>query len=112
MHLDSHSDALVLDHLDKGCAIISSLVQCLMEEDNATNAAVDAVISGEQNLAVLTSILLGVFNANLVEALSHATCVVLATSQDNKMTRCLYICTYVHFAFYSDGTDMSERKQV
>lgn len=85
MHLDSHGDALILDHLDKGCAIISSLVQCLMEEDYTANAAVDAVISTEENLAVLTSILLIVFNSNLVETLSHATCVVLVTLPVNKM---------------------------
>lgn len=74
-HLDSHSDALVLDHLDKGCTIIRGLVQCLMEEDDTADAAVDAVVSSKEDLAELTPVLLCVLNADLVKTLPHAPCV-------------------------------------
>lgn len=73
-YLDSHSDAPVLDHLDKGRAIISVLVQRLMEEDDSSDAAVDAVVSTEEDLAVLPAVLLSVLNPYLVKALPHAAC--------------------------------------
>lgn len=43
-----------------------------MEEDDTTNAWVDAVISGEEELAVQPPVLLSVLSIDALKALSYA----------------------------------------
>lgn len=50
------------------------LVQRLMEEDDAPEAAVDAVIRTEENLPELSAVLLRVVHTDLGQALPHAAC--------------------------------------
>lgn len=73
-YLDSDSDALVLYHLDERDAIIRVLVECFVEEDHSTDAVINAVISGEEHLAVETAVLLIVLYPYLVQTLPHAAC--------------------------------------
>ncbi len=75
LYLDSHNNAPVLDHFGKGCAIISILVKGLVEEDDASNALVYALVSREKELAVQTAVFLGVLDTDGVQALCHATCI-------------------------------------
>ncbi len=75
LYLDSHNNAPVLDHFGKGCAIISILVKGLVEEDDASNARVYALVSREKELAVQTAVFLGVLDTDGVQALCHATCI-------------------------------------
>lgn len=73
-HLDANQDAPVSDHFDKGHAIIRVLVQRLVEEDDPTDAGVDAIIRTEKDLPVLSAIFLCVLHSNLGQPLSHAAC--------------------------------------
>lgn len=73
-YLDSNSDALVLNHLDKWDAIIRVLVECFVKEDHSTDAVIDAVISGEEHLSVEAAVLLVVLYSYLVQTLPHAAC--------------------------------------
>lgn len=73
-HLDANQDAPVSDHFDEGHAIIRVLVQRLVEEDDPSNAGVDAIIGTEKDLPVLSAVLLRVLHSNLGQPLSHAAC--------------------------------------
>lgn len=53
--------------------MVRVLVQCLVEEDNSSNAAVNAIISTEEDLTELTAVLLRVLHSHLGQALAHAT---------------------------------------
>ncbi len=72
VHLDAHHYALLFDQLGEELAIIRLLVQRLVEEDDATNAGVDLVVGGEEELAVKPSVLFCVLGADILEALGHA----------------------------------------
>ena len=69
--LDAHHHVSSFKVLGEGLAIVGLLVHGLMEEDDATNARVDAVISGEEELAVQPPVLLSVLSIDALEALGH-----------------------------------------
>ena len=73
-HLDADQDAPVPDHFDKGHTIIRVLVQRLVEEDDPSDAGVDAIVCTEENLPVLSAVLLCVLHSHLRQSLSHAAC--------------------------------------
>lgn len=70
--LDAHHHASFFEVLGEGLAIVGLLVHSLMEEDDATNARDNAVISGEEELAVQPPVLLSVLSIDALEALGHA----------------------------------------
>lgn len=72
--LDPNQDSPVPDHFYKGNTIIRVLVQGLMEEDNPSNAAVDAIICTKEDLTKLSAIFLRILHPNLGQPLSHAAC--------------------------------------
>lgn len=72
--LDSHQDVAVSDHFDKGHAAVGVLVQGLVEEDNPSKAAVDAIVCSEEDLAELSAVLLRVLHSHLGQTLPHAAC--------------------------------------
>ena len=74
LHLDADQDAPVPDHLDEGHAIIRVLVERLVEEDDPSDAAVDALVRAEENLPELSAVLLRVLHADLGQTLGHAAC--------------------------------------
>ena len=74
MYLNAHDEASVLDHLGEAGPVVGALVQGLVEEDHAADAAVDALVGGEEELAVAPAVFLRVLHADGVEALGHATC--------------------------------------
>lgn len=50
------------------------LVQSLVEEDDPSDAAVDAIVSTEEDLTVLPAVFLRVLHSNLGQPLRHAPC--------------------------------------
>lgn len=73
-HLDSNQDTPVPNHFDKGHTVVRVLVERLMEEDHPSNAAVDAIVCAEENLPVLSAVLLCVLHSDLGQPLGHAAC--------------------------------------
>lgn len=71
-YLDANKAALVLNDLGELAAIIGFLVHGLMEEDDSTNARVDPVISGEEQLPVEATVFFGVLGADGLQALGNA----------------------------------------
>lgn len=69
--LDTHHHASFFEVLRKRLAIVGLLVHGLVEEDNATNTGVDAVVSSEEELAVQPPVLLSVLSIDALEALGH-----------------------------------------
>lgn len=74
MHLDADNNAAIFDELGERSSIISALVEGLMEEDDPSNAAVDALVGCEEQLAVATPVLLRVLNPDGVQTFRHAAC--------------------------------------
>ena len=74
VHLDAHNLSPLLDELGEGLAIIGLLVECLVEEDDATDAGLHAVVCGEEKLAVQPPVLLRVLSIDALEALGHTAC--------------------------------------
>lgn len=74
LHLDANQNSPVSDHFDKGYAIVSVLVQRLVEEDDPSDAAVNTVVCTEKDLAILSAVLLCVLHPNLGQPLGHAAC--------------------------------------
>lgn len=74
LYLNAHDNAPVLDHLGKRSAIVCILVKRLVEEDDASDAFVYALVGREEELAVQAAVLFRVLNANGVQALGHAAC--------------------------------------
>ena len=74
MYLNAHDQASVLDQLGEDGPVVAALVQGLVEEDHAADAAVDALVRGEEELAVAPAVFLSVFHTDGVEALCHAPC--------------------------------------
>lgn len=72
--LDPNQDSPVPDHFDKGNAIIRVLVQGLVEEDDPSDAAVDAIVRTEEDLPILPAVLLRVLHSDLSQPLSHTAC--------------------------------------
>lgn len=70
--LDAYHHASLFEVLGEGLAIISLLVHGLVEEDDAANARFDAVVSGEEELAVQPPVLLSVLSIDALEALGNA----------------------------------------
>lgn len=73
-YLDTNQDAPVPDQFDKSYTVVRVLVQRLMEKDDTSEAAVDAIICTEENLPVLSAVLLCVLHSYLGQPLSHAAC--------------------------------------
>lgn len=71
-YLDANNNVAVFDEFSKTNAIVAFLVEGLMEEDDPSNAAVDTLVSGEEQLAVATPVLLRVLNPDGVQAFRHA----------------------------------------
>lgn len=71
-YLDADNDAAVFDELGKGGAIVCFLVESFVKEDDPSDTAVDALVGGEEQLAVAAPVLLGVLNPDGVKALRHA----------------------------------------
>lgn len=74
VHFDANHHAPLLKELGEEFAIICLLVEGLVEEDDAADAGLDAVVCGEQKLAVQSPVLLGVLRIDALEPLGHATC--------------------------------------
>lgn len=74
IHLDADNNATVLDELGEGGAVVCVLVEGFMEEDDASDAAVDALVGREEQLAVAAPVLLCVLNPDGVQTLRHAPC--------------------------------------
>lgn len=72
VHLDAHHHALLFDQLGEGLAVVRLLVECLVEEDDATDAGVDPFVGSEEKLAVKPPVLLRVLCVDALEALGHA----------------------------------------
>jgi len=70
--LDAHHHVSSLEVLGEDHSVVGLLVHGLMEEDDATNARVDAVIGGEEELAVQPPVLLSILSIDALEALGHA----------------------------------------
>lgn len=73
-YLDADHDATVLDELGEVSAVVGALVQGFVEEDYASDAAVDALVGREEQLAVAAPVLLCVLHPNGVQPLGHAAC--------------------------------------
>lgn len=71
VHLDSYHHSSLLNQLREKLAIISLLIESLMEKDDSTDAGLDAVVSGEQQLTVQPSVLLCVLSVYALEALCN-----------------------------------------
>lgn len=74
VHFDANYHAPLLKELGEEFAIIGLLVEGLVEEDDASDAGLDAVVCGEQKLAVQSPVLLCVLSIDALESLGHATC--------------------------------------
>lgn len=74
VHFDANYHASLLKVLGEKFAIICLLVEGLMEEDDTTDAGLDAVICGKQQLAVQSPVLLCVLSIDALEPLRHAAC--------------------------------------
>lgn len=70
--LDTHHHASLLEELGEDLAVVGLLVHGLVEEDDATDARGDAVISGEEELAVQPPVLLSVLSIDALEAFGNA----------------------------------------
>lgn len=70
--LDANHHASFFEVLGERFAVIGLLVHGLMEEDDATNAWLDTVVSGEEELAVQPPVLLSVLSIDALEALCYA----------------------------------------
>ena len=73
VHLDPDHHASALQVLGEELAGVCLLVHGLVEEDHASDAGVDALVSCEEQLAVQPPVLLGVLSIDALEALGHAT---------------------------------------
>lgn len=71
VYLDAGNNTIILEHLDKRCAIIGFLVEGLVEENDTRDVLCQWLASGEEQLAVLTAIILVVLHANVGEAFAH-----------------------------------------
>lgn len=72
--LDANHHASFFEVLWEEFAIVGLLVHGLVEEDDATDARHDAVVSSEEELAVQPPVLLGVLSIDALEALGHTAC--------------------------------------
>lgn len=81
MYLDAHDDAPVLDQLGEIGAVVCALVKGLVEEDDAADALVYALVGREEELAVQAAVLFRVLDADGVQALGHASCLHTHTAQ-------------------------------
>lgn len=70
--LDADHHASLLEELGEGLAVVGLLVHGLVEEDDAADARGDAVVSGEEELAVQPPVLLSVLSIDALEALGNA----------------------------------------
>lgn len=70
--LDAHHHASFFEVLCERLAVVGLLVHGLVEEDDATNARTDAVVSSEEKLAVQPPVLLSVLSIDALEALGYA----------------------------------------
>lgn len=84
--LDAHHHASFFEVLGERLAVISLLVHGLMEEDDATNAWFDAIISGEEELAVQPPVLLSVLSIDALEALCYAAYKLGRSNDDTQKT--------------------------
>lgn len=73
-YLDADNNATVLDDLGEASAVVWVLVEGFVEEDDASDAAVDALVGCEEQLAVATPVLLCVLNSDGVQTFGHAAC--------------------------------------
>lgn len=71
VHLDAHNHASFFEVLGEGLAIVGLLVHGLMEEDHATDAGDDGVVSREEELPVQPPVLFSVLSIDALEALGH-----------------------------------------
>lgn len=85
VHFDANYHAPLLKVLGEKFPTICLLVEGLMEEDDATDAGLDAVVGGEQQLAVQSPVLFRVLSIDALEPLGHTTCTG-STTQDSYKT--------------------------
>ena len=74
VHLDAGNDTVVLQELDKRSAVISLLVEGLVEEDHPADVVGQLFATGEQQLAVLAAVLLNILHVDLGKTLAHGAC--------------------------------------
>lgn len=70
--LDAHDHVSSFEVLGEELSVVGLLVHGLMEEDDAPDARVHAIVGGEEELAVQPPVLLSVLSIDALEALSHA----------------------------------------
>ena len=70
VHLDAGDDGLALEHIRQNASLVVLLGERLLVEDDAADV-VGQLIAAKQHLPVLTAVLIGVGNAQLVEALAN-----------------------------------------
>lgn len=73
-YLNAYDGTLILDDLGECGATVGLVVQSLVEQDDASDAGVDPVVSGEEQLAVEAAVLLGVLHSDGAQALGDAAC--------------------------------------
>lgn len=69
--LDSGNDVLLLQQLNEGGAIVGLLVEGLVEQNDSRDVLRQLVVGGEQQLAVLATVVVGVLGTDISQALSH-----------------------------------------
>lgn len=79
--LDSGNDVVVLEQLDEWGAVISLLVEGLVEEDHSADVVGELLAGCEQQLTVLAAVLLNVLHVDGGEALAHGAS-ALVSGQD------------------------------
>jgi len=71
-YLDANHHVPVPDELGEVGAVVCVLVEGLVEEDDAPDAVVDALVGREEQLAVATPVLLRVLHPDGVQTFPHA----------------------------------------
>lgn len=71
VNLDSRNDSFILQNFDKWNALLRTLVECLVEQNNTADVFCDRLVSWEQQLSVSPSVLLRVLYSNRSKSLTH-----------------------------------------
>ena len=69
--LDARYDVVVVENLDEGRSVVGLLVEGLMEENDATDVLARLLANAEQELAILSTVLLYVLYVYGSQPLAH-----------------------------------------
>lgn len=70
-YFDANNNALFLDELGEQLPTVWLLVECLVEEDDATHTVWEGGIRGEEDVTEAAAVLLGVLHVDFLEPLRH-----------------------------------------